>query len=66
MDELCKQLEEAVICANDVQSHPDVVKRRSEAISFINDIRSNPSSWNIAMQTFFMTNNVIEGLLSYV
>ena len=58
MDELCKKLEEAVICANDVQSHPEAVNRRNDAIAFINNIRSDPSNWKVAFQTFLMTTNV--------
>lgn len=59
MDELCKRLEEAVVCANDVQFHPEAVKSRNDAISFINNIRSDPSNWKVAFQTFLMTTNVV-------
>ena len=59
MDELCKQLEEAIIYANNSQTGPEVVQRRNEAISFINDLRSDQNCWKIAVETFFRTNNVI-------
>lgn len=61
MDELCKQLEEAVLCANPKQSNTVSMKSMEDAISFINNIRSNRSSWKIAFQTFLMTNSVCFG-----
>ena len=59
MDELCKQLEDAIIYANNVQTGPEVVQQRNEAISFINDLRSDQNCWKIAVETFLGTNNVI-------
>lgn len=58
MDDVCKQLEEAIIYAYDTDSPSSSQERRNAAISLINDMRANPSSWKIAISTFLSSKNV--------
>lgn len=58
MNDVCKQLEEAIICAYDTDSPNSSQEARNAAISLINDMRANPSSWKIAVSTFLSTKNV--------
>lgn len=58
MDDVCKQLEEAIIYAYDTDSSSGSQERRNAAISLINDMRANPSSWKIAISTFLSSKNV--------
>lgn len=60
MDDVCKQLEEAIIYAYDTDSSSGSQERRNAAISLINDMRANPSSWKIAISTFLSSKNVGE------
>ena len=60
MNDVCKQLEEAIICAYDTDNTDNSQERRNAAISLINDMRANPSSWKIAISTFLSSKNVGE------
>ena len=57
MDALCKQLEDAIICAYESDPADHTSNRKTEAVSLINDLRSNPASWKIAFTTFLGTEN---------
>ena len=59
MDNLCKQLESAIICAQDGDSAPASVERKNASIAFINNMRGDPNSWNIAFSTFQGTTDVL-------
>lgn len=59
MDSICKQLESAIIYAQDVDSAPASVERKNASITFINNMRGDPSSWKIALSTFQGTTDVM-------